>query len=231
MMAGQPSGVIFDLDGTLVDSAADIASILNNVLVEERTSSFSVDEVAALMGHGIRATIEKALRARGRDAEAQKLEHMERKFAQLYVEAPIARTRPYPHAVEVLSALSRRGLRVGVCTNKAEAPARLVLDHTGLGPHVSALVGGDSGYGMKPDPRPLRACARKLGVPLRSIAYVGDHAVDIATARGADVPVIVACYGYGGTEVHALGADGTIGCLSELAAALAALAPRCRPCP
>jgi phosphoglycolate phosphatase len=229
--ANLPSGVIFDLDGTLVDSAADVAAILNKVLAEHQQALFSISEVKIMMGHGIRATIEKALKARGRHFDAGVLDRLELEFARLYEKTPLTGTTPYPHAVKVLSALREHGVAVGVCTNKSEAAARLVLAGTGLGDHVAALIAGDSGYGMKPNPEPLQACAKKLGIPLGNIVYVGDHAVDVATARAAAVPVIIAEYGYGGMKLRALGADGAIGCLSELSATLAKITPGYRLCP
>lgn len=92
----------------------------------------------------------------------------------------------------------------------------MVLERTGLGEFVAALVASDSGYGQKPSGAPLSACVRRLRVPLRNVVYVGDHAIDVATARAAGVPVVIVRYGYAKADADTLGADVTIGCLSEL---------------
>lgn len=219
-MASSPAAVIFDLDGTLVDSAADVAAILNVVLAVARVPTFTVAEVERLMGEGIERTIVKALESRGRDTSPEKIRKLHRRFAELYLETPLNATKAYPHAEKVLAELSQKGVAVGVCTNKAEAPARLILERTGLRGHVKAVVGGDSGHGLKPAPGPLRACAQLLGVALPAITYVGDHAIDLAAGRAAGVRVVLVTYGYMGASAAALGAEATIGCLSELPSAL-----------
>jgi phosphoglycolate phosphatase len=224
MKAAWPKGLIFDLDGTLVDTAGDVAAVLNGVLAEERVLRFSGEEVERLMGGGIRALIEKALRARDREGSQATVDRLYRRFLSIHSGHPLRSTQPFPHTTEVLTELARRRISIGVCTNKAEAPARLILEKTGLAAHVSALVGGDAGYGLKPDPRPLQACAEKLGLRSADIVYVGDHVVDVATARAANVPVIVVGYGYAGSAVSTLGADRLIECMAALPVELADLA-------
>jgi phosphoglycolate phosphatase len=208
--------VIFDLDGTLVDSGGDVAALLNQVLEGQNMAPFSSAEAETFMGDGIRATIERALAARGKAAPPELVGTLRRHFMRLYVADPVVTTKPYPHAAEIVARLVSGGIAVGVCTNKPEEPARLVLERTGLGPFVSVLVASDSGYGQKPSVAPLAACARRLRVPLRNVVYVGDHAVDVATARAAGVCVVIARYGYAKADADMLGADVTIGCLSEL---------------
>jgi phosphoglycolate phosphatase len=230
MKAAWPRGLIFDLDGTLVDSAGDVAAVLNAVLAEERVFRFSDEEVKGLMGHGIRALLEKALLARDRNGSRPTVDRLYRRFLRLHSERPLRSTKPFPYTAEVLTELAGRQISIGVCTNKAEAPARLILERTGLGAHVSALVGGDAGYGLKPDPRPLQACAGRLGLRCADVIYVGDHAVDVATARAAGIPVIVVGYGYAGSAVSTLGADRSIECMGALPLVLIALArSRCTP--
>lgn len=230
MKAAWPRGLIFDLDGTLVDSAGDVADVLNAVLAEERVRRFSDEEVKGLMGGGISALLEKALQAGDRKASQATTDRLYRRFLRIYSQHPMRSTKAFPHTAEVLTELAGRQISIGVCTNKAEAPARLILEKTGLGARVSALVGGDTGYGLKPNPRPLHACAAKLGLLSADVVYVGDQAVDVATARAAGVPVILVAYGYAGAAVRTLGADRSIECMETLPAALAALAGnQCNP--
>lgn len=230
MKAAWPKGLIFDLDGTLVDTAGDVAAVLNLVLAEERLFPFSDEEVKRLMGGGIRVLIERALGARDRRASQATVDYLYRRFLRSHSEHPLRSTKPFPHTLKVLTELTGRQIAIGVCTNKAEAPARLVLERTGLAAHVSALVGGDSGYGLKPDPRPLQACAEMLRLRPADVVYVGDHAVDVATARAAGIPVIVVDYGYAPSAVSPLGADRSVECMSALPMELTSLAGiRCNP--
>lgn len=208
--------VIFDLDGTLVDTAPDVAAILNVVLTDQSVPTFDTAEVEKLMGEGIGALIEKALKARGCNVTETAMSELQQEFVRLYVDKPVVASRPYPHASAVLSELAQRGIAIGVCTNKAEMPARLILERTGLLAHVRALVGGDSGHGLKPAAGPLLACASRLGVSVSKVTYIGDHAIDLVTARAAGVRAILATYGYGGREISMLGGHGTIDSLEEL---------------
>jgi phosphoglycolate phosphatase len=211
-----PRGIIFDLDGTLVDSAEDVAVILNWILRESGLAPFAAREVKALMGEGIPALIRKALRLRDVDAPAADLRRLSERFLERYSRDPVSSTRPFPGARDILCGLAGEGVAIGVCTNKAETPARLILERLGLADHVGVVVGGDSGFGRKPDPRPLLACASRLGIPASQLVYVGDHHIDVETARAANVPVVAAAYGYSGAPAVNFGADRVIWCLSEL---------------
>ena len=169
------NGVIFDLDGTLVNSARDVARILNLVMAQKDVVQFSIREVERFMGDGIPATIRKALLSRQCSATQKQVAALSDAFVAIYMERPVVDTTVYPQAMDLLAGLRKRGLGIGVCTNKAEAPARLILEHTGLMTYVDALVGGDSGFGYKPKAGPLIACAQALGVAPANVLYVGDH--------------------------------------------------------
>jgi phosphoglycolate phosphatase len=218
--------VIFDLDGTLIDSAADVASILNRLLAEAGIAGFALGEVEGFMGDGVRALIAKAFAARQARVADAALDGLRDRFLDLYCEQPVERTKVYPHAFEVLADLRRQGLRVGVCTNKSERPAQLILERLGFFAHVGALVAGDSGFGQKPEAGPLLACAARLGVKPEEVVYVGDHPVDVAAGRAAGMAVVAAAFGYSADIAAELGADAVIADLSELPAAMARLAGR-----
>ena len=218
-----PRAVVFDLDGTLVDSVDDISTTLNIVLREEGVATFSGHEVRGLMGEGVTALIRKALRTRGVPGRDDRIEHLKDRFLDLYCSKPVALTTAFPFVEVILGQLAGQGISIGICTNKAVRPAQLILEALGLDRHVGVVIGADSGFGHKPDPAPLLACASMLRVPASTVVYVGDHHIDVETARAARVPVIAVAFGYSGLPATDLGADRTIACLSELPAAIRGL--------
>ena len=219
-----PRAVIFDLDGTLIDSVHDVAAALNEVLHGAGVAEFSNEEVKLFMGEGVLAVIRKAADARGlRESEAGLLQ-LKSQFLEVYCRDRVALTKTFPFASDVLGHLAAENVAVGVCTNKDEAVAWLILRHLGFDRRIGAVVGADSGFGRKPDPAPLLACASKLGVRPDQVVYVGDHRIDVETARAANIPVVAVDYGYSGVAAGSLGANRTIACLSELPAAVRGLA-------
>jgi phosphoglycolate phosphatase len=196
MTAAWPRAVVFDLDGTL--DSVDVAAGSCHARGEARSAVRG--RGAHLMGHGAPGLL------RGGDPEMAA--EMTRQFLDRYAEAPAVHTTAYPGAVDAVAALAAAGIAVGICTNKAAAMARAVLEALGFAPYVGVLVGGDSGHGMKPDPAPLLACIAGLGATPGGTAYIGDHAVDVATARASGVRVLVVPFGYG--DVSTLAADGLV---------------------
>lgn len=172
------------------------------------------------MGEGARALVYRALRARGVECVDARVDRLRDRFIDIYCQEPVGATRCFPFAIEILAGLGKQGFGIGICTNKAERPARLILEKLGLARYVGAIVGADSGYGQKPDPSPLLACASQLGVPSSNVIYIGDHHVDVETARAARVPVIAVAFGYSSTPTIDLGADRVVSCLSELPEAI-----------
>ncbi len=215
-MCDKKLGVIFDLDGTLIHSAPDVTRLLNYVLATQSLEGFSEQQAAHFMGDGIGAIIEKAMRARGATVTDEIIGPLRTLFLRLYLENPVIDTVPFPYVLRTLADLKQRGYALGICTNKAAAPAQLIVERVGLKPYIDALVGGDSGYGYKPRAEPLLACANSLGLSITQITYVGDLAVDLTAGRAAGARVVLVRYGYSPQSVDALGADIVISCLGEL---------------
>ncbi|WP_112874624.1 phosphoglycolate phosphatase [Paracoccus endophyticus] len=191
--------VIFDLDGTLIDSAPDIHKTANEVLAGEGLGPLDLPTVRSFIGHGVPHLVGRLLGAHG-IADEGRAARMVSRFGARY-EGAVGLTRLYPGAAEALAALVAQGHRLGLCTNKPVAPARAVMRHLGILDHFTAIIGGDSAPQRKPDPEPLQmAVAACGGGPA---VYVGDSEVDAACAAAAEVPLIVHTEGYRKTPVEA----------------------------
>lgn len=218
--------VVFDLDGTLLDTAPDLLRALNRTLDGEGMTVVGRADVASLFGHGARALIGEGFRRAGRPLDTGRLPELIERFIAFYAAEIAVETCPYPGLAGALGRLSHRGFGLAVCTNKREALSRAVLEGTGLSDLFAAVVGGDSLPEQKPHPRPLReAIARAGGAPDAAV-MVGDSETDIATARAAGVPAIAVDFGYGGRPAAELGADAVISHYDELDRAVDALLPR-----
>jgi phosphoglycolate phosphatase len=213
--------LVFDLDGTLVDSAPDLAAALNAALGEIGGRTLSVATVRAMIGDGTPMLVARGLAAAGLPAER----HADRldRFLALYEADPIGRTRPYPDVPETLALLRADGHRLAVCTNKPQAASLAVLRGLGLDSFFAAVVGGDVLPVRKPDPRHLLGTLAALGTTAREAVMIGDNENDVAAAKGAGVPVIVMRYGYARVPLAAIGADLQLDAFSELPQALATL--------
>ena len=220
--------VVFDLDGTLVDTLPDIAAALNSLLVDEGRAALAEPLVAPMIGDGAAKLVERGFAATGAALGAVARESLARRFLALYEADVAGRSRPYPGVATTLSTLRAAGLCLAVCTNKPTAPSEALLASLGLAEFFSAVVGGDSLAVKKPDGRHLLATLARLGVVAGHAVMVGDSANDVAAARAAGVPVIVVSYGYGSTPSRALGADAVIDGFADLGPALERLAAAAR---
>ncbi len=187
--------VVFDLDGTLIDSAPDITAALNHALEAEGLSPLPLETVRGMIGHGVRALCEKALAACGVRTDPERVERLFAVFMDFAGRDPASRTIVYPGARETLSGLRAAGLHVGLCTNKQQALAGQVLAALGLAPLFDIVIGGGT-YPMKPDPAPLLAAAAALGATPAGTLYVGDMGVDRLTARAAGAPFLGVDHGH-----------------------------------
>ena len=183
--------VVFDLDGTLIDSCPDIRTALNLVLADDGLAPLSLPAVQQIIGDGAGALLARGFAARGSVAGPRHLSA----FLAAYEPRCVAQTRAYPGIAAALAALRAAGHPLGVCTNKPERAARRILDALGLAEYFLAVTGGDSTPFRKPDPRHLAATLASLGVA--QAVMVGDHENDMQAAAGLGLPSIFVRWGYG----------------------------------
>lgn len=213
--------VVFDLDGTLVDSAADIAFSLNVFLAEIGRSTLPLEAVTGMIGEGARTLIARALAATGAVPSADEVQALTRRFLDLYEAAAADRTTAYPGVASTLRHLQASGLRLGLCTNKPERATRLLLAALELDPLFDVVVGGDTLAGvLKPDPRPLLHALDALGATAEQAVMVGDSLIDVASARAAGLRVLIRRGGYARGPAEDLGADGIFEAFSDLPQAI-----------
>jgi phosphoglycolate phosphatase len=209
--------LIFDLDGTLVDSVPDLRAALNELLRERGRPPLSPVEVRHMVGDGVPALVAKGLAASGANASDRTALP---RFLELYEANATRLTRPYPGVPETLAALRQRGYGTAVCTNKPQRATVAVLQGLGLAPLFDGVAGGDRFPVRKPDPgHLLRLIAELSGEPERA-AMVGDNENDAAAARGAVLPLVLVRYGYSRCDPATLAADALLDRFSELPAAL-----------
>jgi phosphoglycolate phosphatase len=216
--------IVFDLDGTLVDSAPDLVATLNNVLTRRGRAPIPEDMVRVMIGDGIRALVLRGLEASGGLLAPAEIELMAGEFLAHY-EAHIADlSRPFPGVVDALTALTQDGCVLGVCTNKIERFSVKLLKVLGIAQHFAAIVGGDSLAVRKPAAGHLLGTIERMGAARAGAVMVGDSGNDVAAARAAGIAVIAVSFGYTNVPAAELGADKVIHHFKELAQAVAELA-------
>ena len=218
-MMGAPT-VIFDLDGTLVDSAPDLIGTLNTVFAGEGLPPVPYDIARNLVGGGARSLIERSLRAEGRKLATAEVDRLVKEFIAHYASHIADRSRAFPSLESALDELGAGGFRLAVCTNKLEWLSVRLLDALGLSKRFVAICGADTFGLKKPNPDFLRQTIARAGGEPASSVMVGDSPIDIATARAAAIPVIAVEYGYTESPVSELRPDRVIGGLGELPTAV-----------
>jgi phosphoglycolate phosphatase len=217
------STIVFDLDGTLVDTAPDLVATLNHVLTREGLGPIPYEAARNMVGRGARVMLERGLHAKGRMLPSTDVDRLERDFIDYYAGNIAVHSRPFAGVEATLSRFADNGYRLAVCTNKLEWLSTRLLDALGLSPRFSAICGPDTFGFPKPDPRILLATINRAGGSRDRTVMVGDSITDIATARAAAVPVIVVNFGYTDIPVRDLDADDVIGAFAELPAAVTPL--------
>jgi phosphoglycolate phosphatase len=215
--------IVFDLDGTLVDTAPDLVDTLNAVFASEGLPPVPFAAARNMIGGGARRMIERGLAAEGRSCGADEIERLFGHFIEHYAAHIADRSRPFPALEAALDALAADGARLAVCTNKLERLSVMLLDALGLTPRFQAICGQDT-FGMqKPDPEILRRTIWRAGGRAERAVMVGDSKNDIDTARAAGVPVVAVDFGYTEIPVARLAPDRIISHYAELPAAVGAL--------
>lgn len=180
--------VVFDLDGTLLDSAPQIALAVNAVLMQEGLAPLPLAAVQRMIGRGAAHLVEQAFGARGRWFNADAVAERTRSYLHLYKPLALAHINLFADTATVLAAIAERGVRLGLCTNKPEQLSCDILDRAGILPLFNVVLGGDSGYGLKPAPGPLVESCLRLGTAPRRVLFVGDSAMDHDTAHAVGTP-------------------------------------------
>ena len=185
--------IVFDLDGTLIDSRIDLANSANEMLATYGASALAIDEVAAMVGDGAKVLVERALAASGLDpSEPDALS----RFQAIYDRRLLDTTVPYDGIVGVVAAATSRA-QLAVLTNKPEAPSRRILERFDLAHYFGWVIGGDAAFPRKPDPGGLEFLISESKTRLDKVLMVGDSRIDVDTARRAKVRVCFARYGFG----------------------------------
>jgi phosphoglycolate phosphatase len=223
-MACSAQALVFDLDGTLIDSAPDLHAALNRVLAEAGRPAIRLEEVKQIVGDGAARLVERGFERTGAPVAAAALPRLVERFIAFYERALADLTRPFEGVPETLAMLRARGIRLGVCTNKPERLSLDILEALGLAPLFDGVAGGDSGPVRKPDAGHFHATLRRMGAAGAPAVMVGDSRNDVAVARAASVPVVLVDWGYTSIPPHELGADRIISRFADLPEALRALA-------
>lgn len=225
MMPPWPRALVFDLDGTLVDSAPDIQRALNEAFQPLGVAPFGLDQVKGLIGGGAPAAIARAARMADRQLTAAEEAEALARFYPVYAEASAEGRGLYPGAIELLEHLTGRGLPLGLCTNKAQHITEIALGALGIRRYFTAVVGARDDLPKKPDPAMLLRAMAPLGADPAASVMIGDTAADIGAARAAGCRSIAISHGYSRIPSEELGADAIVSGLAEVPAALSGLAP------
>ena len=199
--------VIFDLDGTLVDTAPDLMRATNFILAGMGRRPLEMTEVRAFVGHGARALLTRGLAATGGLPDAYDVEADYRAFVAFYAANIAVQSAPFPGLIRLLDRLREDGFGLGVCTNKLEGLSVQLLDALDLAKYFGSVVGPDTLGIAKPDPRPFFEAVNRLNLDSPRAVMVGDSETDILTARNAGVPVIAVPFGYTPRPVEDYGPD------------------------
>lgn len=214
----QPTLVVFDLDGTLIDSAPDMHLAVNRMLAGLDRGPLSLGEIRTMVGDGASALIARALAAR--QCVTADPDKALAEFLEYYEADPTAVTQTFPGVPETLERLQATGLTLAVCTNKPTRLTQMIIERLGIKQYFSRVLAGDSMPYRKPDPRALMEVMSGFDTPAAATIMVGDSEVDAATAHAANVPFVLMTYGYHRGPIDAISSVATLDHFAELATLL-----------
>ncbi|WP_414471650.1 HAD family hydrolase [Microvirga sp. M2] len=218
-----PPIAVFDLDGTLADTAGDLVGTLNVILEREGLASLPVEQARDMIGAGARALIERGFEAAGKELAPDYLDELYRQFMVHYGENICVRTELFPGVAAALDRLEAAGFILAVCTNKVEEHSVKLLHELGIGHRFAANCGRDTFTYFKPDPRHLTLTIERAGGDPSRAIMVGDSRTDIVAARNAGIPVVAVPFGYTDVPVKDLNPDIVIDHFDQLFAAVETL--------
>ncbi len=216
MIGGEYCAVVFDLDGTLADTAVDIRDALVRALAAEGLPPVDVASVRLMIGGGPKLLVERALHRLGVPAREDLVDKLAKAFHAEAKGRGNQNSRLFDGAESALRQLHRSGVRIGLCSNKPDDLCRDLVRDLGVDAYIDEILGSSEHMPKKPDPALLLGVIERLGVPPGETLYVGDSATDVATARAAGVPVMLVSYGYTLRNASQLGADAVIDSIAEL---------------
>jgi len=212
--------IVFDLDGTLIDTAPDLIDTLNVILSRHNIAPVEFAEARTMIGAGVKPLLQRALASKGKQLPPDEIDRLFAEYLEIYAAHITDRSRPFPGAERALDTLTAQGCRLAVCTNKLEWLSVKLLKELRLAPRFAAICGQDTFTMRKPDPDMLRLTIARAGGDTGHAVMVGDSMTDVATARAATVPVIAVDFGYTETPAAQLGADRLISHFEALPAAV-----------
>ena len=217
--------LVFDLDGTLADTADDLVATLNAILAREGAPPVANADARNMVGLGARRLIVDGFRADGREVSPERLEELFHDYLAIY-EANIAvHSKLFPGVIESLDRFAAAGFDFAVCTNKSERPALKLMDALGVSSRFRAICGQDTFAWCKPDARALLSTIERAGGDPASAVMIGDSKTDISVARNANIPVVAVDFGYTEIPVRELGPDVVISHFDDLWTAVAEIHP------
>jgi phosphoglycolate phosphatase len=217
--------LIFDLDGTLIDSAPDVRASINRVLAEIGRRELTLEETKDMVGWGGRVLAEMALAKTGDAGTEDDIDRALEGFLATYAHHPADHSIVFPGVIPVLDAFKAAGLRLGICTNKPTATTPPVLDAMGLAQYFDVVSCGDAVPHKKPDGRHVRLVVEQMGATIQTAAMIGDSESDITAAIDAGVRSVAVTFGYAHVPCDQLGADALIDHFQDLPQALTDIAP------
>jgi phosphoglycolate phosphatase len=218
--------VVYDLDGTLIDSARDMCVAVSRVLADHGLPGISDEDARLFMGEGSKVTMRRAFAKAGRDLDDAALSTVTREFVRYYEADPVRHTIAFDGVAEVVARFDRMGLRQGVCTNKFENPSRMILKALKLMPPIADVAGADTFAVRKPDPGHILQLIDRIGGHRDRAVMIGDSIHDVAAAHAAGLPAVLVSWGYTAKPASELGAEAVIDRFDALPDALNTIAAR-----